>query len=491
MKKQYIISIDQSTQGTKAMLFDEQIALVGSAVIPHRQIVNEQGWVEHDAAEIAENLITVTEELLIQTGIDRTLVVGVGIANQRETVAIWDRESGTPLHHAIVWQCNRATEICEEFEAAGHAGFLERTTGLKLSPFFSGPKLAWLLRHVPGAMDKALDGTLCCGTMDSWAIFHLTGQHKTDVSNASRMMLMNLESLNWDKQVCQILGIPSSCLPEICDSDAYFGQTDFNGLLPNPVPVHAAIGDSHAVLYAHGCKEKGTCMTGFGTGSCVMMNLGDRPLRSQSGLLTSVAWRIKGNLRYAFDGVINYSGAVITWLVKDLQLVDTPAQTSDAAKQANAHDSTCLVPAFTGIGAPHWSNTSNAVFWRMSRNTGKNELIKAALESVAFQVADVVTAMEQDADTKVQSMRVAGGPTKNDYLMQFQSDILNIPIFIPDNEEMTCLGAALIAGEALGIYSLEQTLRDQGKTYQPKMNAEKRNERITQWKRAVRVSIEG
>ena len=490
MGPKYVISIDQSTQGTKAMLFDDFGHLVANEVIGHRQIVDNRGYVEHDGMEIAKNVYAVIKQVVNTSGIDKNQVIGIGVANQRESVIIWDRITGLPVYHSIVWQCNRATQLCDRLSDS--ADYVKKTTGLRLSPFFSGPKIAWVLENVPSARERADRGQLCCGTMDSWVIYNLTNgtSHKTDYSNASRMMLMNLASNDWDDGMCSLLGIPKSMLPKICDSDALFGFTDVNGFFEHPIPIRCAVGDSHASLFGQGCFEKGMCMTGYGTGSCVMMNLGDQPLLSEHGVLTSIAWKTKGNIRYIFDGVINYSGAVITWICKELGLAASPIETDSLAKQANAEDRTYLVPAFSGIGAPHWSNESNAVFYGMSRMTGRPELVRSALESIAYQVSDVVFAMALDAQADIPFMKVAGGPTKNDYLMQFQSDILNCPIHIPNNEEMTCFGAAMIAGQALGLY--DDQIRESSITYRmyhPTMLKEKQEQCIEGWTRALRCVL--
>ena len=491
MEKRYSVSIDQSTQGTKAMLFDEQGKCIASEVVAHRQIIDRRGYIEHDGMEIAKNVHLAVRAILEKSGVDRSRIVAMGLANQRESVIIWDRVTGRPVYNSIVWQCNRAKDICDRL--ADVADYIQSTTGLRLSPFFSGPKIAWVLENVPGVRQKAEQGRLCCGTMDSWVIYNLTkgSSHKTDYSNASRMMLMNIRTGTWDDGVCSLLGIPKSMLPEICDSDASFGFTDMDGLFEKPIPIRCAIGDSHASLFGQGCYEKGMCMTGYGTGSCVMMNLGDTPIISKHGVLTSIAWKIDGHVRYIFDGVINYSGAVITWICKDLGLVSSPQETCSLAEQANKEDRTYLVPAFSGIGAPHWKNESNAMFYGMSRLTGKAELVKACLESIAYQVSDVVSAMSLDAQVAIPFMKAAGGPVKNRYLMQFQSDILNCPVHVPDHEEMTCFGVAMIVGQALGLYDdRTREALDIYHEYQPTMSSEGRNRCIEGWNRALRCVLE-
>ncbi len=490
--KKYIIAIDQSTQGTKSMIIDNDGIVVASTSRPHRQIITAQGWVEHDPEEIAANLLAMVKEMVNTSGLDKKDIVGVGVANQRETVAVWNRRTGKPIYNAIVWQCNRATEQCDRIEKAGKADFVRQTTGLKLSPFFSGPKVSWILDNVKGAREAAQNGELACGTMDCWVIWTLTkGKvHRSDFSNCSRMMLMDLKKLCWSKEVCDLFGIPMSMLPEICDSDALFGYTDFDGLLDNPIPIHGDAGDSHACLYAQGCFEKGSVSAGCGTGTCVIMNIGDRFVLSENGLLTSIAWKTKKGLCYAYDGVINYSGAVITWLYKDLGLVDSPAQTADLARAADPNDKTILVPAFTGIGAPYWSNESNGVFWGMSRTTKRAELVKAGLESMDFQIADVIKAMEQDSGSKVPFICCSGGPAKNDYLMQFLSDVMDSDVLVPSNEEMTCLGAAFLAGVALGVMDLARLDKAyQRRKYSSAMSEDVRTEKQRRWNLAVKQAL--
>ena len=490
--KKYIIAIDQSTQGTKAMIIDNDGQVVAATNRPHKQIITAQGWVEHDPEEIAANLLSMVREMVTSSYVDKKAIVGVGVANQRETVAVWNRKTGKPVYNAIVWQCNRATAQCERIEKARKADFIRETTGLKLSPFFSGPKIAWILDNVSGAREAAKRGELACGTMDCWVIWTLTNGkvHKSDYSNCSRMMLMDLKNLCWSDDVCKLFDIPKSMLPEICDSDALFGYTDFGGLLDKPVPIHGDAGDSHACLYAQGCFEKGSVSAGCGTGTCVIMNIGDKFVLSDNGLLTSIAWKTKEGLCYAYDGVINYSGAVITWLYKDLGLVSSPAETQELAMKADPNDRTILVPAFTGIGAPYWSNESNGVFWGMSRTTRRAELVKAGLESMDYQIADVIKAMEQDSGSRVPFICCSGGPAKNDYLMQFLSDMMDSTVLVPSNEEMTCLGAAILAGKALGIIDLSVLERAYTRRkYTSAMAEDTRLEKQARWNLAVKQTL--
>jgi glycerol kinase len=494
MERRYLVGIDQSTQGTKAVLLDETGSFIHKTVVPHQQIINGQGWVEHDAAEIARNVIDAVRLLFDECGVDKDKVAGVGIANQRETVVVWERATGRPLHNAIVWQCNRAAQICERIEQAGHAEFIRQRTGLRLSPFFSAAKIAWILEHMPYAAERAQRGELCCGTIDSWVIYNLTdGKHyKTDCSNASRTQLYNIAEMKWDEDVCRIFGIPLSCLPQVCDSDAYYGETDFGHLLNAPIPIHSVIGDSHGAMFAHRCYEKGMSMTGYGTGSCVLMNIGDAPILSKHGISTSIGWRVGGKICYVFDGVINYSGAVITWLLKDVRLIDSPAESEHFARLAHPADTTYLVPAFSGIGAPYWASEVTAAFTGMTRLTGKAELVRAAVDCIAYQINDVIEAMSCDAGVPIIEMRVSGAPTRNGYLMQFQSDLLDCPVLIPNNEELSGIGTAYIAGLAIGMYGMEEIAGNvHYATTEPRMAAEEKTNKLSGWKHAVGLLLKG
>jgi len=454
MAEKYIISIDQSTQGTKALLFDESGSLIKRTDKSHEQIVNEKGWVSHDPSEIYKNTIEVVTRLVEESDIDKDKIVGVGISNQRETSLAWDKLTGEPIGHAIVWQCARAVEICERVEKAGEAENVRLKTGMNLSPYFPASKIAWILENVEGAKEKADKGEICHGTIDSWLVFKLTGgkSYKTDYSNASRTQLFNIFDLKWDEEICGFFGIDPKNLAEVCDSNSNFGETDFEGLLANPVPIHGVLGDSHGSLFGQGCLKPGMTKSTYGTGSSVMMNIGDKPIFSDKGIVTSLAWSMNGKAEYVLEGNINYTGAVITWLQKDLKLIDSAKETADLAFNANKADKTYLVPAFTGLGAPYWDSEATASIVGMTRTTGKNEIVKAALDCIAYQITDIVKLMHEESGVKLQEIRVDGGPTKNNYLMQFQSDALQIPVQVPDAEEFSAMGPAFAAGIALGLY---------------------------------------
>ena len=488
MKQSYIVSIDQSTQGTKTVLLDREGQFVLRRDLPHRQLINEQGWVGHDALEIAGNIFKVLRQLITDSGIDAAQVAAVAVTNQRESVAVWDRNTGKPVCESIVWQCSRAAGLCRRIEGQGSYPEIRHRTGLVPSPFFSAGKIAWVLENIPGVREKALRGEICVGTMDTWTIWQLTKgrSHKTDCSNASRTQLFNIHTMSWDEELCRIFGIPMSVLPEVLDTDQVFGYTDLGGILPKEVPIRCAIGDSHAALFAHGCVDKGSCMAGHGTGTCIMMNIGDKIAESANGVNTTVAWRMGGEVVYALEGVVNYAGAVTTWLKDALGLVSTAQETETLCYAANPGDQTYLVPAFTGIGAPYWDDGARACFVGMSRLTGRAELVRAGIESIGYQVADIVRAMEADAGFAVREVCMAGGPANNGYLMQFQSDIMAIPAVLGRHEELVAIGAGQIAGLAMGMYDLEMLEKTREKRYYyPKMDENERQRRLLGWHAAV------
>ncbi len=482
----YIIAIDQSTQSTKALLFDRQGRICLRVDRPHRQIIDERGYVEHDPEEIYQNLMALIPELLEKTGVDPKDIAAVGISNQRETAVMWEKATGKPVYNAVVWQCARGAAICEGLEA--HADDVQQKTGLKLSPYFSAAKLAWILQNVPGIKERAEKGEICCGTMDSFLLYRLTGgkEFRTDVSNASRTQLFNIHTLNWDEDLLSLFGIPACCMAQVTDSDGIFGETDFEGALPAPVPIHCVMGDSHAALFAQGCLTEGMLKVGYGTGSSIMMNIGAKPILSQRGIVTSLAWKLKGQVNYILEGNVNYSGAIVTWLKDQAGLLKSAAESQALAEQANPHDKTYLVPAFSGLGAPYWRSDVSAAFIGMSRATGRAELVRAGLEAIAYQITDIVQLMQQEADIPEIELRVDGGPSRNKWLMQFQSDMLKCPVLVPDAEELSCVGVAYAAGMALGMYDDSIFENNRYFRYEPQMDEETRRQKHAGWKDAVR-----
>lgn len=487
MERKFIIGIDQSTQGTKALLVDHNGRLVQRADVPHRQIVNEHGWVEHDADEIYQNTIISVQKVLSDSGVSPDAIAGIGISNQRETGVAWNRKTGKPVYNAIVWQCGRAKEICERIRSKGGSDRIKEKTGLVLSPYFTAPKFAWILENVEQSTMSAQQNELCMGTIDSWLIFRLTQgkSFKTDCSNAARTQLMNIETLAWDDELCGMFGVDMRCLPEICASDSCFGYTSFDGILPKEVPIQCVMGDSNGALYGQGCFQPGTIKATYGTGSSVMMNTGAKLVRSND-IVTSVAWNMNGKTEYVLEGNINYTGAIISWLKNSVQLISSAKEIEGLAKNANPNDKTYLVPAFSGLGAPYWNADASAAFIGMTRSTGKCEMAKACEEAIAYQITDIVHAMQDASGLDIPELRVDGGAVRDTFLMQFQADMLQKEIIIPQVEELSGIGVAQCAGKALSINtSLEDTLQPCAMKYLPQMSFVEQIKKYDGWKRAV------
>ncbi len=489
----YIISIDQSTSCTKALLFNSTGDLAGRTDLPHRQLVDAKGWVEHDPEEIYGNLIKSVKLLLEKTGIQDKEIAGASLSNQRETAIVWNRDTGKPVYNAIVWQCGRGAEICERIRQSnqGNAGLIKTRTGLNLSPYFSAAKIAWILENIPEAKLLASQGKLVCSTMDCWLVYRLTREHsvKTDYSNASRTQLFNINSLTWDDDICAMFGIPLVALPEVCFSDSQFGTTDFDGILSRAVPLNGVLGDSQGALFAQGCLTGGMVKATYGTGSSVMMNTGCKPVTCPE-LVTSLAWGIGGTVSYVLEGNINYTGATIQWLKNDLQLITSAAESGELAEHARHVPGLYFVPAFSGLGAPYWNEHARAVVCGMDRTTGKAEFVRAAEESTAYQIADIVLRMQERTGFALTTLRTDGGPTRDTYLMQFQSDIIRSPVRVAAVEELSGMGPAIAAGSALGLYDIHSILnKPPKKEYTVKMDETLQTELYDGWKRAVRFAL--
>lgn len=486
----YILGIDQSTQGTKVMLFDAQGRMTLRVDKPHTQHVDARGYVEHDPEEIYANLIALVKRLVAESGVRAADIRAVGISNQRETALAWDR-SGKPLYNAIVWQCARGAAICDRIAQQGHADMLRRRTGLRLSPYFSAAKLAWIMENVHGVKAAARRGEVLCGTMDSYLVHRLTGgrEFRTDYSNASRTQLFNIAALRWDEDLLALFGIPRCCMAQLTDSDGVFGHTDFEGVLPVKIPIHGVLGDSHGALLGQGCLERGMMKTTYGTGSSIMMNIGDAPIFSERGIVTSLAWKLRGRVQYVLEGNVNYTGAIISWLKNDLGLLTSAGESETVARQANPQDQTCLVPAFSGLGAPYWRSDASAAFVGMSRTTGRAELVKAGLEAIAYQITEIVRLMQQEAAVEQVELRVDGGPTRNRWLMQFQSDMLSSPVMVSATEELSAMGAAYAAGLGAGLYTEDVFTRSRYERFAPAMAEDLRNRKYDGWKAAVRTIL--
>lgn len=486
----YVLSIDQSTSGTKAILFDSLGAIAGRDDREHRQIIDERGWVEHDPDEIFANLIEAVRGVIAKTGIAASDIVTAAISNQRETAIVWDRQSGKPVYNAIVWQCARGEDICRRIASEGAAEQVRLATGIPLSAYYSAAKIAWVLENVPEARKLADAGSLCCSTMDSWLVYKLCGgEPLTDYSNASRTQLFNITSLAWDVEVCRLFGLRSEWLPRVVDSNSLFGSTDFGGVLPERVPVHAVLGDSHGALYGQGCHTPGTIKTTYGTGSSVMMNIGEKPILSDKGVVTSLAWGIDGKVTYVLEGNINYTGAVIRWLVEDVKMLASSKDAEELARSARDVEGLYLVPAFSGLGAPYWDGAARGIICGLSRGVGQAEIVRAAEECIAYQIQDIVDIMISDSGFNVDSLKVDGGATRDGFLMQFQADMLEAVVSVPAFEELSGSGPAYLAGMAMGIFRSEVTIREAKRTYSPSMAEGEREKRCAGWKKAVAMVL--
>lgn len=468
------------------MLFDAAGRLTARADRPHRQYINEKGWVSHDLKEIYANVLVVCREVAEKAGIDPAQIAAMGISNQRETVAAWDRADGTPVGQAIVWQCARAKGICDTL--ASHAEAVREKTGLPLSPYFSASKMAWILQNHPEAAALAAKERLALGTIDSYLVSRLSEERsfKTDYSNASRTQLFNIRTLQWDDELCTLYGVPRHCLAEVCMSDSLFGTTTLSGFLPKAIPICGILGDSHAALLGQNCIKPGQTKATYGTGSSVMMQTGEKLVTSRNGLATSLAWGLNGKVEYVLEGNLNYTGAVITWLKKDVALLAGDAESETLARSANPADKTYFVPAFTGLGAPYWDSEATGLLTGITRTTGRAEIVKAGVECIAYQITDLVLRMAQDAGLALAELRVDGGPTANGYLMQFQSDMAGVEVSVPDIQELSGFGAACAAGFASGLYN-PGTVYDgmQRRSYTPKMTPQEHDARYAGWQKAV------
>lgn len=472
----YVLAIDQSTSGTKALLLDEAGGLLKRADLSHEQKVNARGWVSHDPMEIYRNTIEAARRAT--SGIDPAKIAAIGISNQRETALIWDSETGLPVADAIVWQCGRAQEICDRL--ANQTEAVRQKAGLLLSPYFPAAKWAWILGNTPGLENRQL----CAGTIDSWLVYKLTGSFKTDFSNASRTQLFNINLLQWDKELCELFGVPLESLPEVCMSDSCFGETDMEGVLPGPVLIFGVLGDSHGALFGQGCVKPGMGKATYGTGSSVMVNVGEKPVFSGSGIVTSLAWGIGGRIHYVLEGNINYTGSVIKWLVDDVKLLSSSKEAGEIAAGADQNDGTYLVPAFTGLGAPYWKSDSKAILCGMGRGTGRAEIVRAAEESIAYQIADVAFAIEKGSGIMLNELRADGGPTRDKFLMQFQSDLLGRPVAVSEREELSGIGAAYCAGIACGLYGWEILEKQARASFLPQRDLVWREKKYSGWKQA-------
>ena len=493
MPASYILSLDQGTTSSRAIVFDHSGTIVAVAQKEFPQHFPQPGWVEHDPEDIWSSQFSVMAEVLAKSGIKTDQLVGIGITNQRETAIVWDRTSGKPLCNAIVWQDRRTAEYCDTLKIQGHENMIRQKTGLVIDAYFSATKLKWILDHVKGAREAAANGQIAFGTVDSWLIWKLTGgkKHITDVTNASRTMLLNIHTGEWDDELLALFNIPRIVLPEVRPSSEVYGVTD-TGVLHENIPIAGIAGDQQAALFGQMCTQPGMVKNTYGTGCFMLMNTGEKAVTSSNNLLTTIAWKLNGKTEYALEGSIFIAGAVVQWLRDGLQIIRTSSEVEGLATQVSDTDGVYMVPAFAGLGAPHWNQHARGSLFGVTRGTTNAHIARAALESIAYQTTDVLKAMEADAGIAIKDLRVDGGATIHNILMQFQSDVLQVNVVRPKVYETTALGAAYLAGLATGFWKSVQEIQQQWQVdakFSPAMPVEKIKELQKGWHRAVRATI--
>ena len=493
MLKEYIMAIDEGTTSTRAMIFDHEGHKVSASQKEFSQYFPQPGWVEHKAEEIWHAVQTTIANTIINSGIRPEQIKGIGITNQRETTVIWDRKTGKPIYNAIVWQSRQTTELAEKLKADGYGEMIHKKTGLIIDPYFSATKIRWILDHVEGAQEKAEKGDLLFGTIDSWLLWKLTDgeAHITDYTNASRTMLFNIHDLKWDDDILELLNIPKKMLPEVRSNSEIYGYTKSYRFFGGEVPICGIAGDQQAALVGQLAFKKGMVKNTYGTGSFIVMNTGEEPTESDNNLLTTIAYGLDGKINYALEGSIFVSGSAIQWLRDSMKMVKTAEESEKAALASKSEDEVYVVPAFTGLGAPYWDSEARGAVFGVTRGTNKNDFIKATLQSLAYQTRDVVDTMQIDSGIEIPTLRVDGGASNNDYLLQFQADILGIKIERFQTLETTSMGAAFLAGLAVGYWKDVDELKDifvVGKTFESKMEESKRKKLYQGWKRAVKAT---
>ena len=489
----YIISIDQSTSATKAVVFNEQCQLVCRKNVPHKQYYPKPGWVEHDAEEIYRNMVEAVREVVEATKGD-DITYSLAITNQRETAVVWNRFTGKPVYHAVVWQCQRGAEICNDLKSRGMTDFIRERSGLLIDPYFAASGVKWILDNVDGARRAAEKGELMMGTIDTWLIWKLTGGRRfvTDYTNASRTLLFNIHTLDWDKDLLDLFTIPRNMMAEPLPCDSVFGETTVEGIFPEPITIAGVLGDSHGALAGQMCFEAGMGKATYGTGSSVMVNIGEKSMTAPDGLVTSVGFAACGKVFYAFEGNIHCTGATIQWMADKLQLIKSPAEIEKFALGVRDNGGVYLVPAFAGLGAPWWNSQAKAMVCGMTLATEKGHVCRAALEAIAYQIKDLVDLMTQHAGITLKELRVDGGPTKNQFLMQFQADMLNACINRSDVEEASAMGAMVMNGLARGVWGgLEEVaaLRTTDNRVFPHMKTDERERLYAGWTAAVKTVL--
>ncbi|SDQ25959.1 glycerol kinase [Virgibacillus subterraneus] len=493
MKKEYILSLDQGTTSSRAILFDHDGAIVETAQKEFEQFFPKPGWVEHDANEIWTSVLACIAEVLRKSEVDPNQIAGIGITNQRETTVVWDKNTGKPIYKAIVWQSRQTEDICKELRAKDYNDLFREKTGLLLDPYFSGTKVKWILDNVEGAREKAENGDLLFGTMDTWIVHKLSGgkAHITDYSNASRTLMFNIYDLKWDDELLEILNIPKSMLPEVKQSSEVYAKTVDYHFFGHEVPIAGIAGDQQAALFGQACFDKGMAKNTYGTGCFMLMNTGEEGVKSDNGLLTTLAWGVDGKVEYALEGSIFVAGSAIQWLRDGLKVIENAPQTEELAKKVDSTDGVYMVPAFVGLGTPYWDSDARGAIFGLTRGTTKEHFVRATLESLAYQTKDVLDAMIADSGINLKTLRVDGGAVKNNFLMQFQSDVLGVPVERPVVQETTALGAAYLAGLAVGYWKDKEEIASQWKTdqiFNHDMEKEERDKLYGGWQKAVEAT---
>jgi glycerol kinase len=492
--EKFILSLDQGTTSSRAILFNKQGEIVHTSQKEFTQHFPKPGWVEHNANEIWGSILSVIATVLSESSVKPEQIEGIGITNQRETTVVWDKETGTPIYHAIVWQSRQTAEICEELKSQGHNDTFRDKTGLLIDAYFSGTKVKWILDNVEGAREKAENGQLLFGTIDTWLIWKMSGgeAHVTDYSNASRTLMYNIHDLKWDKELLDILGVPEQMLPEVRPSSEVYAKTITHHFFGQEIPIAGAAGDQQAALFGQACFEKGMGKNTYGTGCFMLMNTGDKAVKSENGLLTTLAWGIDGKVEYALEGSIFVAGSAIQWLRDGLRMLKEAKDSQGYAEKVESTDGVYVVPAFVGLGTPYWDSDVRGAVFGLTRGTSKEHFVRATLESLAYQTKDVLTSMEADSGIALKKLRVDGGVVKNDFLMQFQSDILNVPVERSVISETTALGAAYLAGLAVGYWKDRDEIVKQWnkeREFQPEMSQEIQEQLYGGWKKAVKAAM--
>ncbi|EGQ0317634.1 glycerol kinase GlpK [Staphylococcus pseudintermedius] len=489
----YILSIDQGTTSSRAILFNEEGEIVGVAQREFKQHFPKSGWVEHDANEIWSSVLSVMASVLTENNVSANEVKGIGITNQRETTVVWDKETGRPIYNAIVWQSRQTQSICDALKQEGHEQTFRDKTGLLLDPYFSGTKVKWILDKVDGAREKAAKGEILFGTIDTWLVWKLSGgrAHVTDYSNASRTLMYNIHELKWDDKLLELLDVPKAMLPEVKPSSEVYCETIDYHFFGQNVPIAGIAGDQQAALFGQACFERGDVKNTYGTGGFMLMNTGEEAVKSGNGLLTTIAYGIDGKVNYALEGSIFVSGSAIQWLRDGLRMINSAPQSEDYAIRVDSTEGVYVVPAFVGLGTPYWDSDARGAIFGLTRGTEKEHFIRATLESLCYQTRDVIEAMGQDSGIEVNSLRVDGGAVKNNFLMQFQSDLLNIEVERPEINETTALGAAYLAGIATGFWKDKSEIQRRWKlekSFEPEMDQKESNRLYKGWKKAVEAT---